>query len=371
VNLARVRLSVSRRPVVAIAALVLVLAVPASASAGGAAPLPVHVTFAGSGLFHLTNTEGSNRVLDEKLDWTVEYRTLLNPDGTLATATAQPVMAPGTYEFHDDFYGINCAAALSAQPPPTFPGDPFPPPASTPQPQAGGNDVQSITYLSPDPDSAAYSQCGEVGDVEASRAAAGVLDDYLPGVLTARLSPVPRSAFLAGGAALRVERVSDGDAAAQLPASCAESYGIQDPSKCTMRLSWSGTVILDATAACPLILAGPPLSCLPPGGVSARAFEKGLDASAPGAGSVGMTATAARAKGSASASRRRKAKPVVIAKARAKARHAGAVRLRPRLTRAGRRALGHTHRLKVVVRTTFTPKHGHRRVTRFATSLRP
>jgi hypothetical protein len=189
-----------------------VLGPAAAARAGTPAlpehPIPVHVVFSGTGQFHYDNSEGS-------------------------------------------YAG------------PFPPGTPTPPPETTPAPRTDALVIQGITYLSADP--GRFSDCvGARGDFDGSGEAADgvgtVLDQSLPGALAARIPQVSRQAFLAGGVALRTIPVSDADAPTQIPESCADLFGIDDPSKCTETLSWSGTVLLDATAGCPLILAGPSLA---------------------------------------------------------------------------------------------------------------
>jgi hypothetical protein len=276
-------------------------------------PIPVHVVFSGTGQFHYDNSEGS-------------------------------------------YAG------------PFPPGTPTPPPETTPAPRTDALVIQGITYLSADP--GRFSDCvGARGDFDGSGEAADgvgtVLDQSLPGALAARIPQVSRQAFLAGGVALRTIPVSDADAPTQIPESCADLFGIDDPSKCTETLSWSGTVLLDATAGCPLILAGPSLACMPPSGTPLPAFTRGLETEAAGPGTVSMSATAVAASGAHAAAARR----VLIAAATVKVKRAGRVRLRPRLTAAGQRLLSHSGRLKVTVQVVFKPRSGHARASRFTTVL--
>jgi hypothetical protein len=63
------------------------------------------------------------------------------------------------------------------------------------------------------------------------------------------------------------------------------------------------------------------------------------------------------------------ARQIVIASASTKVMHAGRVRLRPRLTAAGRRLLKRSRRLKVTVQIVFRPRSGLAHTTRFATVL--
>jgi hypothetical protein len=81
----------------------------------------------------------------------------------------------------------------------------------------------------------------------------------------------------------------------------------------------SGTVLLDADAGCPLILAGPTLACLPPKGTTVTAVTAGVDTDATGPGTTGVTVTAADASGAHASIARR----VVIASASVKVTHPG------------------------------------------------
>jgi hypothetical protein len=333
-------------------------------------PIPVHITYSGTGQFHYDNSEGSHAVADDQLDWTVEYRAELQPDGTLTSVSTPPPTTAGTYTFTDDFYEVACAGSISTVPQdgPFPPGTPNPPPEMTPAPQADGLVIQGITYLSTDP--SRFSDCvGARGDFDGSGEAADgvgtVLNQSLPGALAARIPQVPRQAFLAGGVALRAIPVSYADAPTQIPESCAALFGIDDPSKCTESLSWRGTVLLDATAGCPLILAGPSLVCMPPSGTPVAAFTQGVETDAAGPGTASMSATASGAAGAHAAIARR----VVIAAVLVKVRHAGRVRLRPRLTAAGKTLLKHSRRVKVTVQTVFKPRSGRAHTSRLSTVL--
>lgn len=361
------------RMVVAAVAAGCALAAPAAGAKTPALPelpIPVHVVFNGSGQFHYDNSEGSTAVADDKLDWTVEYEAALQPDGTLTSVSAAPLTTAGTYTFTDDFYEVACSGTISTVPEagPFPPGSPNPPPETTPAPTADGLVIQGITYLSTDP--GRFANCvGARGDFDGSGEAADgvgtVLNQSLPGALAARIPQVPRQAFLAGGVALRIFPVSDADAPTQIPASCADLFGIDDPSKCTESLSWSGTVLLDATAGCPLILTGPSLACLPPTGTPLNAFTQGVEADATGPGTAGVSVTAPGASGAHASVARR----VVIASASVKVKHAGRVRLRPRLTAAGRTLFKHSRRVKVTVQTVFKPTSGRAHTTHLTTVL--
>ena len=332
--------------------------------------IPVHVVFVGSGTFHYDNSEGSHAVGDDQLDWDVEYQAALEPDGSLTSTQGVPPTTAGKYLFSDDFYGVSCSGTISTEPPPREPGDPNPPPETTPPPSAEGTLIQGLTYLSPDP--ANFSNCiGTLdsydGSGEVADGVATVLNQYLPGALAARIPAVPRQMFLAGGAAQRVISVSSADAPTQIPPSCAELFGIDDPAKCTIGLSWSGTVILDATAGCPIILATPAPACMPSSGTPLSAFTQGVETDATGPGTASISATAA---GASSAHIATAARQIVIASASVKVRHAGRVRLRPRVTAAGRLLLKRSRHVKVTVQVAFRPRSGHAHTTRFTTILK-
>lgn len=356
----------------AVACATVALCLPAAARAAGAPPLPelpipVHVTFTGSGSFHYDNSKGTHAHADDEVSWHVEYQSALMPDGTLTPSSDTPSGTAGKYFFTDDFYGVNCSGTISTVPQIVPPGTPGAPPETTPRPTAEGSFVQSITYLSTDP--ANYTDCKGTlleyeGEGEAASGVAEVLNNYLPGVLTARIRALPRRSFLAGGVAVSVEPVSSTEAPEQVPGSCAALFGIDDPSQCTAGLNWSGAVILDATAGCPVILADPAPACMP-SDTPLSSFAGGIDADATGAGTASLSATAAGARGASAAA----AKSVLVASASAKATRAEKVRLRPRISPAGRRLLAHTHRLKVSIRIVFKPRSGAASTTRFATVL--
>ena len=347
---------------------------PAAAAAKPAplpeAPIHVHVVFDGTGTFHYDNSEGTSAIGDDQLRWDVEYTALLLPDGSLTPRQGVPPTTAGNYLFTDDFYGVSCQGTISTQPPPREPGDPNPPPETTPAPTAEGTLIQSLTYLSPDPSD--FSNCigsldGYDGSGEAADGVATVLNQYLPGALTARIPAVPRQAFLAGGVAERVISVSNADAPTQIPESCADLFGIDDPSKCTISLEWNGAVILDAIAGCPIILATPAPACMPSSGTPLSAFTQGVETDATGPGTASISATAA---GASSAHIATAARQIVIASASVKVRHAGRVRLRPRVTAAGRLLLKRSRRVKVTMQVVFRPRSGHTHTTRFTTILK-
>lgn len=333
-------------------------------------PIPVHVVFNGLGQFHYDNSAGSHAVGDDTLNWDIEYQAELLPDGSLTAASNIPPSTAGTYLFTDDFYEMSCSGSISTVPEPgPFPPDfPNPPPETTPAPNADGLLIQGITYLSTDP--ARFTNCvGQRGNYDGSGEAAdgvgSVLDQYLPGALTARIPAVPRQAFLAAGVAQRVIPVAYDEAPTQIAMSCADFFGIEDPSQCQISLDWSGTVLLDATAGCPLILAGPSLACMPPSGMPVRAFTQGVEADATGPGTASVSVTAAAASGAHAAI----ARHLVIATASVKVKHAGRVRLRPKLTAAGKALVKRSKRVKVTVQTVFKPKSGHAHTTRVNTVL--
>jgi hypothetical protein len=333
-------------------------------------PIPVHVVFSGSGQFHYDNSAGSHAIGDDTLDWDVEYRAELLPDGSLTAASVIPPATAGTYTFTDDFYEVSCSGAISTDPEPgPFPPDfPNPPPAATPAPKADGLRVQGITYLSTDP--ARFSNCvGQRGDYDGSGEAAdgvgSVLDQYLPGSLTARIPAISRQELLAPGVALRSIPVAYEQAPTQIDESCADFFGIEDPSQCQLSLDWSGTVLLDATAGCPVILAGPSLACVPPSGTPEAAVTAGVDTDATGPGTASVSISAA----AASAAHASIARRIVIASTSVNVTHAGRVRLRPRLTAAGSALFKHSKRVKATIQTMFKPRSGRAHTTHVTTVL--
>lgn len=333
-------------------------------------PIPVHVVFSGSGQFHYDNSAGSHAVGDDMLNWNVEYQALLQPDGSLTVASDLPPSSAGTYTFTDDFYELSCSGEISTapEPGPFPPGFPNPPPETTPAPVADGLIVQGITYLTTDP--AQFTNCiGKRGDYDGSGETAdgvgSVLDQYLPGALSARIPAIPRQALLAGGIAQRVFDVSDTGAPTQIPESCADFFGIEDPSQCRISLEWNGIVLLDATAGCPVILAGPSLACMPLSATPVGALTEGVETDATGPGTASVSATASGGSSAHAAVARR----VVIASAAIKVKHAGRVRLHPKLTVAGTALFKRTKRVKVTIQTTFTPKTGRAHTAHLNTVL--
>ncbi len=333
-------------------------------------PIPVHVMFSGSGQFHYDNSEGSHAIGDDMLNWDVEYQAELLPDGSLTAASVIPPATAGTYTLTDDFYEVSCSGPISTAPEPgPFPPDfPNPPPATTPAPKADGLLVQGITYLSTDP--ARFSNCvGQREDYDGSGEAAdgvgSVLDQYLPGALTARIPAISRQELLAPGVALRSIPVDYEQAPTQIDESCADFFGIEDPSQCQISLDWSGIVLLDATAGCPVILAGPSLACLPLGGTPVAAVTEGVDTDATGPGTASVSVIAVGAAGAHASIARR----IVIASASVKVTRAGRVRLRPRLTAAGSALFKHSKRVKATIQTVFKPRSGPAHMTHVTTVL--
>jgi hypothetical protein len=335
-------------------------------------PIPVHIVFAGSGEFHYDNSAGFHVTGDDQLSWDVDYDAQMRPDGSLTAEASQPPATAGDYTFDDFFFEVACSGPISTvpEPGPFEPGFPDPPPETTPAPKADGLLIEGITYLSSDPEK--FSNCtGKRGDFDGSGEAADgvgrVLDQDLPGALTAHIPAITRPEFLAGGVARRAIDVSYADAPTQIPESCADLFGIEDPSKCQIGLDWTGTVSIDGTAGCPVILYVPALACMPPSGTPVGAFIGGVEIVVTGPGAAGVSATAAGAGGSASHAVI--ARQIVIASGSSEVKRPGRIRVRPRLTAAGRRLFKHSRRLKVRVKTVFKPKHGHARTTRVQTIL--
>jgi hypothetical protein len=138
-----------------------------------------------------------------------------------------------------------------------------------------------------------------------------------------------------------------------------------DPSQCQISLDWSGIVLRDATAGCPIILAGPSLACMPLAGTPVGAFTQGVETDATGPGTASVSAAASGASGAHAALARR----IVIASGSVKVKHAGRVHLRPKLTPAGTALFKRSRRVKVTIQTTFKPKSGHARTTHVNTVL--
>ncbi len=263
-------------------------------------PIPVHVVFSGLGQFHYDNTAGSHASAIDQLNWDVEYHADLLPHGELTSTSAPPPSTAGDYQFDDTFYEVDCSGQISTVPQAgPFPPDyPDPPPETTPEPTAGGTLIQGVTYLSRNPDD--FSNCvGQRGDYDGSGEAAdgvsSLLDEYLPGALTARIQPITRQEFLSSGAALHVFQVSEAEAPDTVADSCADFFGIEDPDQCQMSLAWNGTVLIDGTAGCPVILvsAAGELVCMPSQGMPTQAITSGVQASASGPGAASESVTVA------------------------------------------------------------------------------
>src|ERR1700761_674940 len=194
-------------------------------------PIAVHVVFAGSGQFHYDNSAGSQAFATDQLQWDVDYHADLLPDGELPDVASPPPATAGSYQFDDSFYEVDCSGPISTLPQagPFPPGYPDPPPETTPAPTTDGTLIQGITYLSRNPDD--FSNCvGQRGDYDGSGEAAdgvsSLLDEYLPGALTARIQQITRQEFLSLGAALHTFQVSEADAPPHPAASWADFFGI-------------------------------------------------------------------------------------------------------------------------------------------------
>jgi hypothetical protein len=336
-------------------------------------PLPVHVVFTGTGTFKLDNKPGDEVTAEDHLVWTTEYSSTIDGEGRLSPAEAVPSATVGDFLFADELFAVNCTGPLSTTPGPQTPGDPHPPPETTPSPKVEGFEVQSVAYLSTYDGDVAFSRClGEKefeGQGEAASNVGEVLDNYLPDAMTATLAPLPRQSLLTSGAAIHVENVNQQAAPTQVPESCSDLFGLPNPDDCTMSLSWSGTVLIDASAGCPVILAGPPPACVGSAGMTLAQLDAGFDADATGAGSASLSVTASSSPGSAA--RAHASRRVLVASAKTSANRAGRLRLRPHLTGAGRRLVARSRRLHVLVQIAFKPRSGgHAHTTRLSTVVR-
>jgi FecR protein len=213
------------------------LAVPARSLAD----VPVTVEFSGSGTYSTTNMPGEQSQTSSTvaLDWTSTFPASLAQDGTLTpTALGTLTKGPGTFTFSDPSFNVSCSgeAPIAAS-------------ATPPSLQVSGSTitVQSATAFDSDGSSGGYASCqgtapGSGDPFDGSGEAAsdvGVINPYLPDVLSAR---VQLPSLLGGQVTVPV---TNADAPAQLPASCADQFG---DDACNMSLSWSGTITV--TPAC-------------------------------------------------------------------------------------------------------------------------
>ncbi len=221
-------------------------ATPASAAPE---PLKVIVQFDGSGTFSATNGAGTDSPehADVALKWSTTYTGTLEPDGSMtlqasgASATGDGTQttapAPGTFHFTSSgLFTADCSGSL-----PMTPGAPAPAADAT----GGVLTVQSITSIDQN-DLTGQISCpgtdpyGSPYDASAQAAnLAGAFGPYLPDVLAARI-PLPADALKSG---TFTKQVSDADAPAQLPTSCADQFGLPE-GQCPMSLHWTGTITI-------------------------------------------------------------------------------------------------------------------------------
>jgi hypothetical protein len=228
-------------------AVALMLGATATASAAAAQPLTVVMEFDGTGTFSATNGAGTDTPehTDVALKWSTTYVGQLQSDGSVtfqATGAAPPGEViqttgppPGTFHFTSS--GLDTAGCTG----------PLPAAPNPPAPEASAADgtltVQSITSVDQNNQTGQIScqgtdQFGNAVDLSSDAAnLSGVFEPYLPDVLSARIS-LPPDALKSGSF---TKAVSNADAVAQLPGSCADQFGEPD-GQCPMSLSWSGTI---------------------------------------------------------------------------------------------------------------------------------
>ncbi len=233
------RLAAVRGAVAAAAVIAMTLAWTASAGADDV-PTPVTITFTGHGTYVASLDPGGDPTnATVALSWTSTFTGTLASDGTLTpTGSGTLTSGPGTFSYSDPAYGVSCSGAA-----------PIATGAAPPAASVAGTQltVQSATAFDADGSSGGYASCqgtapGSGLPFDGSGQAAnlvGVIDGYLPDVLSAR---VTLPAKIAGPVTLPA---SDASAPQQLPGSCTQLFGA---GSCTESLSWSGTV--DVEPAC-------------------------------------------------------------------------------------------------------------------------
>ncbi len=239
------------RPAVAalLAAALIGAALTASASATAAAPGPLTVLleFDGTGTFSATNGAGTDTPehTDVALKWATTYVGKVQSDGSITFQATGPgpggevfqttAPPPGTYHFTSTgLTTADCTGTLPAA-------------AEAPEPQAsaaGGTlTVQSITAVDQNNQTGQVNcpgtdQFGNSTDLSPDAAnLSGTFGPSLPDVLSARIS-LPPGALDSN---TFTQAVSNADAVAQLPSSCADQFG-EPEGQCPMSLSWSGTI---------------------------------------------------------------------------------------------------------------------------------
>jgi hypothetical protein len=211
-------------------------------AAASATPLPVELSFQGSGTFDATNgakTSGPTHAVDA-LSWDVSYKGSLENDTLSFEPGAVPASA-GSYQFTDD--GIFKGSCTGTIPP--APG------AAAPKAVASDGKLQVQSITSVDQNDATHSFDGCTGtstggttqnNGEEAASTVGAIEPYLPGVLTAQVDLPPIKTLIQDGTFTK--SVSESDAAVQLPDSCASEFGWSDPGQCVMSTSWTGTIKL-------------------------------------------------------------------------------------------------------------------------------
>jgi FecR protein len=220
---------------------------PSASASTSPPPLTVLLEFDGTGTFSATNGAGTDTPehTDVALKWSTTYVGKVQSDGSITFQATGPgpggevfqttAPPPGTYHFTSmGLTTADCTGTLPAAP-------------EAPAPEASASNgtltVQSITSVDQN------NQTGQVncqgtgpeGDaVDLSSDAAnlsGTFQPSLPDVLSARISLPPDA--LKGNTF--TQAVSNADAVAQLPSSCADQFG-EPEGQCPMSLSWSGTI---------------------------------------------------------------------------------------------------------------------------------
>lgn len=210
-------------------------------------PLTVLLEFDGTGTFSATNGAGTDTPehTDVALKWSTTYVGQVQSDGSItfqATGPGAPgevlqttAPPPGTYHFTSSGLDTaDCTGSLPAAPD-----------APAPEASAAGGTltVQSITSVDQNNQTGQVScpatdQFGDTTDLSADAAnLSGTFEPSLPDVLSARIS-LPADALKSN---TFTKAVSNADAVAQLPSSCADQFG-EPEGQCPMSLSWSGTI---------------------------------------------------------------------------------------------------------------------------------
>jgi hypothetical protein len=219
----------------------------ASASTAASPPLTVLLEFDGTGTFSATNGAGTDTPehSDVALKWVTTYVGKVQPDGSITFQATGPgpggevfqttAPPPGTYHFTSmGLTTADCTGTLPAAPEP-------------PAPEASATNgmltVQSITAVDQNNQTGQVSctgtdMFGNSVDLRSDAAnLSGAFGPSLPDVLSAHIS-LPADALKGN---TFTQAVSNADALAQLPSSCADQFG-EPEGQCPMSLSWSGTI---------------------------------------------------------------------------------------------------------------------------------